>query len=95
MNNQHYGLYRPEFEHDACGIGFYADIKGRASHKIITTALEMLRRLDHRAGKNADGTTSDGAGISMQIPHAFFEAVCSFTLPKKGEYAVGMLFPAA
>ncbi|AJH77285.1 glutamate synthase large subunit [Heyndrickxia coagulans] len=92
MNNQHYGLYRPEFEHDACGIGFYADIKGRASHKIITTALEMLRRLDHRAGKNADGTTSDGAGISMQIPHAFFEAVCSFTLPKKGEYAVGMLF---
>ncbi|GER69682.1 glutamate synthase [NADPH] large chain [Weizmannia acidilactici] len=92
MNNQHYGLYRSEYEHDACGIGFYADIKGRASHEIITTALEMLRRLDHRAGKNADETTSDGAGISMQIPHEFFEAVCSFTLPKKGEYAVGMLF---
>ncbi|WP_018663858.1 glutamate synthase large subunit [Heyndrickxia acidiproducens] len=92
MNNQQYGLYQSEYEHDACGIGFYADMKGRASHGIITTALEMLKRLDHRAGKNADGTTSDGAGISMQIPHEFFQAVCSFSLPQKGEYAVGMLF---
>jgi glutamate synthase domain-containing protein 2/glutamate synthase domain-containing protein 1/glutamate synthase domain-containing protein 3 len=87
-----FGLYRQEYEHDACGIGFYADIKGRPSHDIITTSLEMLKRLDHRAGKSADKTTSDGTGIMLQIPHQFFTSVCSFPLPQKGEYAVGMLF---
>ncbi|NEY20191.1 glutamate synthase large subunit [Bacillus ginsengihumi] len=92
LDQQTYGLYRTEYEHDACGIGFYADVKGRASHETVTTALEMLRRLDHRAGKNADQTTADGAGILLQIPHEFFSNNCSFTLPKKGEYAVGMLF---
>jgi len=86
------GLYRREFEHDACGIGFYADIKGRPSHEIVSTSLEMLKRLDHRAGKSADKSTSDGTGIMLQIPHEFFSSVCPFALPSQGEYAVGMLF---
>ncbi|MBB2479481.1 glutamate synthase large subunit [Bacillus sp. APMAM] len=86
------GLYRSEFEHDACGIGFYADIKGRPSHEVVSTSLEMLKRLDHRAGKSADKSTSDGTGIMLQIPHDFFSSVCPFELPNQGEYAVGMLF---
>ncbi|WP_141603833.1 glutamate synthase large subunit [Terrilactibacillus laevilacticus] len=85
------GLYQSEFEHDACGIGLYADIKGRASHDIVETALEMLARLDHRAGKGSDGT-GDGAGLLVQIPHDFFNSVCSFSLPEAGQYGVGMLF---
>ncbi|MCO7176072.1 glutamate synthase large subunit [Sporolactobacillus kofuensis] len=86
------GLYRPEFEHDACGIGLYADIKGRASNEIVRTALEMLARLDHRAGKAADGKTGDGAGILVQIPDRFFQEVCNFELPPAGHYGVGMFF---
>lgn len=86
------GLYRPEFEHDACGIGMYADIKGRASNEIVRTALEMLARLDHRAGKAADGKTGDGAGILVQIPDRYFQEVCDFELPPVGHYGVGMFF---
>ncbi|TCP21926.1 glutamate synthase (NADPH) large subunit [Scopulibacillus darangshiensis] len=86
------GLYRSEYEHDACGIGFYADIKGRPSHDIVVTGLEMLRRLEHRAGKDAEGETGDGAGVLLQIPHRYFQSVCTFSLPEKGQYAVGMLF---
>lgn len=86
------GLYRPEFEHDSCGIGLYADIKGRASNEIVRTALEMLARLDHRAGKAADGKTGDGAGILMQVPDRFFHSVCPFPLPPAGHYGVGMFF---
>ncbi|MFC7394434.1 glutamate synthase large subunit [Scopulibacillus cellulosilyticus] len=92
MNIKTTGLYRPEYEHDACGIGFYADVKDRASHEIVSKALEMLCRLDHRAGRSADGETGDGAGILVQIPHVFFKEDCSFSLPDKGDYAVGMLF---
>ncbi|KLI01558.1 glutamate synthase large subunit [Sporolactobacillus inulinus] len=86
------GLYRPQFEHDACGIGMYADIKGRASNEIVKTALEMLARLDHRAGKAADGKTGDGAGILVQVPDRFFQEVCGFDLPPAGHYGVGMFF---
>ncbi|TGA97226.1 glutamate synthase large subunit [Sporolactobacillus shoreae] len=86
------GLYRPEFEHDSCGIGLYADIKGRASNDVVKTALEMLARLDHRAGKAADGKTGDGAGILVQIPNQFFQSVCNFSLPSAGHYGVGMFF---
>lgn len=92
MNISTAGLYRPEYEHDACGIGFYADMKDRASHEIVSTALDMLCRLDHRAGRSADGETGDGAGILLQIPHVFFKEACSFSLPDQGDYAVGMLF---
>lgn len=89
---QKVGLYQPDFEHDACGIGFYADIKGRPSHEIVASALVMLQRLDHRAGKSSDNQTSDGAGILLQIPHEFFQKVCPFQLPNKSEYAVAMVF---
>ncbi|CAM3024993.1 glutamate synthase large subunit [Sporolactobacillus spathodeae] len=94
MDNKNYaeGLYRPEFEHDACGIGLYADIKGRASNDVVKTALKMLARLDHRAGKAADGKTGDGAGILVQVPDQFFQAVCPFSLPEFGHYGVGMFF---
>jgi Glutamate synthase domain 2 len=86
------GLYRPEFEHDSCGIGLYADIKGRASNEVVRTALKMLSRLDHRAGKAADGKTGDGAGILVQVPDRYFQAVCNFPLPESGHYGVGMFF---
>jgi glutamate synthase (NADPH) large chain len=84
------GLYHPDFEHDACGIGFIADISGDQSHSIIDQSLGMLKRLDHRAGHN--GETGDGAGILTQIPDALFRKVLPFKLPKQGDYAVGMIF---
>ncbi|RYM06212.1 glutamate synthase large subunit [Sporolactobacillus sp. THM7-7] len=86
------GLYRPTYEHDSCGIGLYADIKGQASNEVVRTALEMLARLDHRAGKAADGKTGDGAGILVQVPDKFFRTVCPFELPEPGHYGVGMFF---
>jgi glutamate synthase (NADPH) large chain len=84
------GLYRPSFEHDACGIGFYVNIKGIPSHDIVEKAIDMLRRLDHRAGHTDEG--GDGAGILVQLPDSFFKEVVPFSLPNKGDYAVGMLF---
>lgn len=87
------GLYSPEFEHDACGIGMYAHVKGQPSHDIVKNGLEMLCRLEHRAGRGGDGKTSDGAGIMVQIPDAFFKLNCmELDLPAKGEYGVGQLF---
>ncbi|MBM7583987.1 glutamate synthase (NADPH/NADH) large chain [Bacillus pakistanensis] len=87
------GLYRPEFEHDACGIGFYANIKGLATHDIVKKGLEMLCQLDHRAGQGSDSITGDGAGLMIQIPDAFFRHTCpEFNLPAKGRYGVGMIF---
>ena len=87
------GLYSPTFEHDACGIGFYANIKGKASHEIVINGLEMLCRLDHRAGRGGDGKTGDGAGLMVQIPDAFYKLNCpELKLPRKGEYGVGQLF---
>ena len=84
------GLYRPSFEHDACGIGFYVNIKGNPSHEIVEKAINMLRRLDHRAGHTDEG--GDGAGLLVQLPDSFFKKVVPFDLPNKGDYAVGMLF---
>lgn len=87
------GLYSPSFEHDACGIGFYANITGKASHEIVKNGLEMLCRLDHRAGRGSDGKTGDGAGLMVQIPDAFYKLNCpELELPKKGEYGVGQFF---
>ncbi|WP_019240617.1 MULTISPECIES: glutamate synthase large subunit [Bacillus] len=87
------GLYSPEFEKDACGIGMYVNFKGRPSHDIVKNGLEMLCRLEHRAGRGADGKTGDGAGIMVQIPDAFFKSKCKeLALPKKGDYGVGQLF---
>lgn len=87
------GLYSPEFEHDACGIGMYANIKGQPSHDIVKNGLEMLCRLEHRAGRGSDGKTGDGAGLMVQIPDAFFKTQCpELQLPNKGMYGVGQLF---
>ncbi|MCT6925167.1 glutamate synthase large subunit [Metasolibacillus sp.] len=87
------GLYSPEFEHDACGIGMYANIKGQPSHDIVKNGLEMLCRLEHRAGRGSDGKTGDGAGLMVQIPDTFFKTQCpELQLPNKGMYGVGQLF---
>ena len=87
------GLYRPEFEHDACGIGLYAHLKGQATHEIVKKGLNMLCQLDHRGGQGSDPLTGDGAGLMVQIPDRYFRQVCpEMNLPEKGRYGVGMLF---
>jgi glutamate synthase (NADPH/NADH) large chain len=87
------GLYRPEFEHDACGIGLYAHIKGHATHDIVEKGLNMLCQLDHRGGQGSDPLTGDGAGLMVQIPDAFFKKTCQeMNLPESGRYGVGMMF---
>ena len=86
------GLYDPANEHDACGVGFVADIKGRKSHAIIEQGLTILERLTHRGAVGADPKAGDGAGILLQLPDAFLRKVAAFELPPAGDYAVGMLF---
>lgn len=89
------GLYDPRFEHDACGIGFVANIKGKKSNEILRQALTILVNLDHRGARGSEANTGDGAGILMQIPHAFLEKECAkagIHLPPAGRYGVGMLF---
>ncbi|MES9876975.1 MAG: glutamate synthase large subunit [Candidatus Sedimenticola sp. PURPLELP] len=86
------GLYDPRNEHDACGVGFVADIKGRKTHKIVEQGLGILERLTHRGAVGADPLAGDGAGILIQLPDAFFRAVVDFDLPEFGAYAVGHLF---
>ncbi|WP_459210859.1 glutamate synthase large subunit [Aquimarina rhabdastrellae] len=86
------GLYLNEFERDNCGAGFICNLKGEKSNTIIHNALEILVKLEHRGAVSSDGRTGDGAGILIDIPHEFFNRVCSFSLPKTKEYAVGMVF---
>ncbi len=86
------GLYDPINEHDACGVGFIADIKGRKSHDVIAQGIEILARIEHRGALGADPLVGDGAGILIQTPDAFFREVVDFTLPEEGKYGVGMLF---
>jgi glutamate synthase (NADPH) large chain len=89
------GLYDPRNEHDACGVGFIVHIKGQKSHAIVRQGLDLLENLTHRGAVGADPCAGDGAGILVQIPDTFFQAECSklgFTLPKTGEYGVGMVF---
>ena len=93
--NSGQGLYDPRFEHDACGIGFVADVKGRRSNQILRQALTVLENLDHRGARGAETNTGDGAGILMQVPHRFLQKVCErdgFSLPPAGAFGVGMLF---
>ncbi|MDH3444880.1 MAG: glutamate synthase subunit alpha, partial [Deltaproteobacteria bacterium] len=89
------GLYDPRFEHDACGVGFVVNIKGEKSREIVEQALTVLENLDHRGACGCEENTGDGAGILMQVPHAFFSEACEglgFQLPDEGEYGVGLIF---
>ncbi|MFC7060962.1 glutamate synthase large subunit [Halobacillus seohaensis] len=89
------GLYHPENEHEACGIGMLANINGTKSHSIVENAVTILCNLEHRGGQAADVSTGDGAGILTQIPHYFFEKQCEkedIELPPEGKYGVGMIF---
>ncbi|MDN5789777.1 MAG: glutamate synthase large subunit [Micrococcales bacterium] len=86
------GLYRPEYEHDACGVALVATLRGRAGHDIVVHALTALRNLDHRGATGADPLVGDGAGILTQIPDAFFRAAATFPLPHPGAYAAGLVF---
>jgi len=89
------GLYQSQHEHDACGIGFVVNIKGKQSHKIVEQALTVLTNLDHRGATGSESDTGDGAGILIQIPHDFLERSCKglgIKLPRPGQYGVGMFF---
>ncbi|MCL6523435.1 MAG: glutamate synthase large subunit [Thermoflavifilum sp.] len=89
------GLYTPEFEHDACGIGFVAHIKGVKSHQMIADALTVLENMEHRGACGCENNTGDGAGILIQIPDEFFRQECPkwhIPLPAYGHYGVGMTF---
>ncbi|MGI8569178.1 MAG: glutamate synthase large subunit [Methylocella sp.] len=89
------GLYSPAKEHDACGVGFVADMRNRKSHEMIAMGLKILRNLDHRGAVGADPEAGDGCGMLVQIPHRFFAkkaAELGFVLPAPGEYAIGALF---
>jgi len=89
------GLYDPQFEKDACGVGFVVNMKGRKSHSLVEQALQILVNLDHRGACGCEANTGDGAGILMQMPHEFFKvatAKSGFKLPNQGQYGVGMLF---
>ncbi|NIJ13701.1 glutamate synthase (NADPH/NADH) large chain [Saccharomonospora amisosensis] len=86
------GLYDEQYEHDACGVAFVADLAGRKDHEIVRKALVALRNLEHRGARGAEPETGDGAGILIQIPDAFLREVVDFTLPEAGAYAVGTAF---
>ncbi|MGO9007912.1 MAG: glutamate synthase large subunit [Beijerinckiaceae bacterium] len=89
------GLYAPQREHDACGVGFIADMHNRKSHEIITQGLQILLNLDHRGAVGADPKAGDGCGMLVQIPHRFFVAEAEglgFALPAPGDYAIGAVF---
>ena len=98
MNREGYqqrGLYDPAIEHDACGIGAVVDIKGRQSYETVDSALKIVEKLEHRAGKDAEGKTGDGVGILLQISHQFFQKAateCGIQLGEARDYGVGMFF---
>jgi glutamate synthase (NADPH/NADH) large chain len=86
------GLYDGRFEHDACGVGFVADLRAGGGHEVVASALRVLCNLEHRGAAGADPDTGDGAGILTQVPDAFFRAVTGFALPAAGRYAAGIAF---
>ncbi|HOT46438.1 MAG TPA: glutamate synthase large subunit [Spirochaetota bacterium] len=88
---EHQGLYSSAYEHDSCGIGFVANIKGKASHDIIERGLEVLERMEHRGAESADNKTGDGAGLLIQIPDALYRKELP-SLPEQGLYGTGIVF---
>ena len=89
------GLYSPRFEHDNCGIGAVVNIKGQRSREVVENALTIVEKLEHRAGKDAQGKTGDGVGILVQIPYDFFRAETAklgFNIGSEGDFGVGMFF---
>ena len=90
---KHQGLYDPSFEHDACGVGLYCRVDGTPSHNVVRKGLQILMELDHRGACGCDGTTGDGAGLLVQVPHEFFESEVA-SLPEPDDYGVGVVFIA-
>ncbi len=89
------GLYDPRYEHDACGVGFLADLKNRNSHQLVRDALQILLSLEHRGACGCEANTGDGAGIVVQMPHRFLQRECDrldIALPEAGEYGSGIVF---
>ena len=86
------GLYRPDQEHDACGVSFVVDLHGRRSHDLVDKGLTSLCNLEHRGATGAEPNTGDGAGILTQVPDTFLRAVVDFDLPEAGRYAAGIVF---
>ena len=93
---QKQGLYDPEHEHDACGVGFIAHMKGKRSHQMILDAEEILRNMDHRGACGCEANTGDGAGILTALPHEFLRDVIKddlgIELPPAGQFAAGNIF---
>jgi glutamate synthase (ferredoxin) len=91
------GLYDPQFEHDACGVGFVVDIKGRKSNAVVKQGIQILKNLDHRGASGSEVNTGDGAGILLQMPHASLKKVAKkdarINPPEPGLYAAGNTMP--
>src|ERR1700722_15223568 len=87
-----FGLYRPEFEHDSCGVAFVVDMHGRRRHEIVRMGLDSLCHLEHRGASGAEVNTGDGAGILIQVPDRFYREVAGLDLPEAGAYATGIGF---
>ena len=95
LNPPAQGLYDPSYEHDACGVGFVVDLKGRKSHDLVQKAIQVLLNLEHRGACGCEKNTGDGAGILLQTPHRFLAQECdklNISLPAYGGYGVGMVF---
>ncbi|MBK7132831.1 MAG: glutamate synthase large subunit [Bacteroidales bacterium] len=88
---QQQGLYRQEFEHGSCGIGFVAHLKGKKSHSIIRQGLEILTNMTHRGAEGADSKTGDGAGVLIQVPRDFY-LIQGYSLPPEGQFGTGLVF---
>ena len=89
--NKNVGLYSPENEHDACGVGMIVNIRGDKSHQLVDSALTVLENMKHRGAEGADNKTGDGAGIMVQIPHEFI-LLQGIPVPEKGKYGTGLIF---
>ena len=95
IDHEKRGLYDPRYEHDNCGIGSIVNIKGNKTHDTVSGALDIVEKLEHRAGKDAEGKTGDGVGILLQISHKFFKKAVKplgFELGDERDYGIGMFF---